>query len=234
MSLPRQLLEHAELLDGYRTIISASDPNSRAREGDQYIPFSLPPKDVERLQAAVEDIPLLDGADILVLHPSADSGMPHTRPRSIVCLPTVAMRGDIEETLRHEAMHLHQRSHTALWDTAIRGEGWSPVEGHQIPLLLRSKCRINPDTMSSPFWAWEGNYAPLPLFVEKPTLRLSDVVIKWFDLRNGATFIDPPSSFSARYGTPPQPEHPYELLAVEFSGAGLKTSEEVERKLRSL
>lgn len=240
MSLAREILERAELLDGYRTIISASDPNQRAREGDQYVPFSLPTEKVELVRATMDAIPLLDGCDILILHPSADSGMPHTRPRSLVCLPSTAVKGgamgkeELEETLRHEALHLHQRKYPAPWTSAIQREGWSPVEGSKIPLILRRNCRINPDTMSSPFWAWQGFSVPLPLFVEKPTLRLSDVVIKWLDLRSADLVTHPPPSFTERYGpSPPQPEHPYELLAVEFAAEGIKTNAEVMAKLHS-
>jgi hypothetical protein len=236
MSLARTLLERAETLDGYRTIVEASDPNRRAREGDRYIPFLVPPAEAELVRSTMDSISLLDGCDILILHPSADSGMPHTRPKSLICLPSSAVKGEDEllETLRHEAIHIHQRKYPSLWISAVQKEGWMPVEGEQIPLELRRNCRINPDTMSSPFWAWQGAYVPLPLFVKKPAIRLSDVVIKWFDLRSADLHSQPPPSFSARYGpSPPQPEHPYELLAVEFAAQGIQTQADLVAKLRT-
>jgi hypothetical protein len=61
------------------------------------------------------------------------------------------------------------------------------------------------------------------MFYRDDSPRLGDVQIKWYDLRNGALFTDAPFSFQLRYGpNPSQPEHPFELLAVEAANKGIK------------
>jgi hypothetical protein len=49
--------------------------------------------------------------------------------------------------------------------------------------------------------------------------------VKWLDIRNGTLYTDPPPSFVKRYGQPSQPEHPFELLAVEMADKKLYTEE---------
>jgi len=72
------------------------------------------------------------------------------------------------------------------------------------------------------------------MFIREDSPTLDGIQIKWMDLRNLTLFSDPPASFKERYGTPPQPEHPYELLAVEFAAAKLNTEDLVVRKLQSI
>jgi hypothetical protein len=194
----------------------------------------------------MDKIPLLDGADVVMMHRTADNGFPHTRPDKILCLPVSQLdadEADLAETLRHEAVHLHQRANPHPWYQACLREGWMPVNREQIPQQLLSRCRINPDTFQrQQFWSWDIFHVPLPLFVPKPTggpgapgsLTLADVVVKWLDLRDGSLSPTPPSSFSLRYGPrPSQPEHPFELLAVEAAAAGITSADELERKLRT-
>jgi hypothetical protein len=64
---------------------------------------------------------------------------------------------------------------------------------------------------------------------------MEGIQIKWLDRRMGALFAEPPPSFSKRYGhAPPQPEHPFELLAVEYAEEKLNTDEKLRAKLMSL
>lgn len=238
---PRARLDYAESIDGYLAAVSASPLNREARSTCRYSPFFAGPDKAERLLKIVDNIPLLDGADIIVMHPTADNGYPHTRPGNIVCLPTTYLDHDVaalRETLVHEAIHLHQRANPHPWYRACLLEGWTPVSLEQIPAELRERCRINPDTFSPrPFWSWDIFHVPLPLFTPKPSSRqltLSDCVVKWLDLRNGALVTEPPSTFKGRYGAqPPQPEHPFELLAVEAAAPAenIRNAADLERKL---
>lgn len=237
-SLPRKKLEEAEAQDGYLAAIGASDINSLARKGTSYTPFFVEPETVDPVLRIIEGIELLDGSDILLMHPTADNGFPHTRPKELVCLPAKVIGSGTEslaETLRHEAIHLHQRRKPDLWMQTCRKDGWSAITAELLPAHLRLACRINPDTFRpTPFWAWEDYTVPLPLFIPKPNLSLSDCVVKWYDLRNGVLYRDPPSSFKGRYGhNPPQSEHPYELLAVELAKEGIQSTYELESKLLS-
>jgi hypothetical protein len=75
----------------------------------------------------------------------------------------------------------------------------------------------------------------MPLFIREDYPTLGGVQIKWMDMRNKTLFPDPPPSFVKRYGTnPPQPEHPFELLAVEYAAANLKSDVLLRTKLQSL
>lgn len=223
------LLNKAEAVDGYRTACSSNELNVIARRGQTYRAFFVKPDLAKRVADLSDRIALLDNTDIVILDPSADGGFPHTRP-GIVCLPAGnASSADLETTLIHESIHIHQRENPSMWSSALLKEGWTPVEKSLVPARFRERCRINPDTMATPFWSWE-NQVPLPLFSSQNP-RLSDIVIKWMDMRNGILYSETPTSFTKRYGTPSQPEHPYELLAVEMSAAGINSSDAVERKL---
>ena len=177
---------------------------------------------------------MLANSRMIILHPTADNGFPHTRPGGLVCIPTGVMNKStdaVKNTLIHEAIHLHQRNYEHSWDLFCRREGWTPVDDTEIPEELQASVRLNPDTLASPFWSWQDYFVPLPLFVPKPQLGLGDIRVKWFDLRNRAIFADPPPSFLNRFGDISQPEHPYEIYAVEFSDAGLDSPGKVLQRM---
>lgn len=232
----RAKLQEAEVEDHYREACASSPANAAARQGDRYEPAAVRPTVANRMDRLSKSIPLLSGAAIGILHSSADSGFPHTRPGGLVCMPAVfcenRSEGELRTTLIHESLHLHQRKSKEVWDSFCRAEGWSSVPDTEIPETLQANCRINPDTMMSPFWAWQQHYVPLPLLVPKPQARLSDTVVKWFDLRNGVAYQDPPPSFLVKYGSQQsQPEHPYEIYAVLFADEGIKDEVSLLRRL---
>jgi hypothetical protein len=141
---------------------------------------------------------------------------------------------ELKETLCHEAFHVHQRQFPGLWKEFCTAEGWTPLSKDDIPFRFREQCRINPDTFyDTPFWAWDTHYVPLPMFKQGFTVGLGDVTIEWFDLRTGALFHSPPDSFKETYGTPSQPEHPYEIYAVMFAKNGVSTRGQLEHLLKT-
>jgi hypothetical protein len=231
------LLNRAEEIDGYRTACGASFSNAAARRRCFYVASMVPPEEGDRLLSLVDEIPLLNKATVIVMHPTAENGYPHTRPLNIVCMPTTSIEGqsdyEIATTLRHEAIHLHQRANPEIWERACKKEGWMPVQASVIPLHLRSRCRLNPDTFRpQQFWAWEGRYVPLPLFSTETPSNLGDIVIKWYDLQQQQMSSYSPPTFQVRYGSSPsQPEHPFELLAVEAAEKGIISEEELLRNL---
>ena len=232
-----EALMRAEAHDGYLAACAASHVNAAARRGDTYTPFFAEKEDVERLLKEIDRIELLRGTDVIVMHETADNGYPHTRAPNIVALPLKTVvntrTAELAETLRHEAIHIHQRRNYTLWSAACVREGWWPVPAGQIPLRFRERCRINPDTFSpQPFWSWGQYHVPLPLFTTETPNSLADVDVKWLDIRNQTLYSSPPSSFQARYGTSPsQPEHPFELLAVEAAREGITTHSALVSKL---
>lgn len=236
MSDARRILDMAETMDKYCTKCRASPINAAARKGYHYAPFYVSAADAQRLRSLIFKIELLNGTDTVILHSSADSGFPHTRPKAVICIPdsfvTSSTDEQLSEMLRHESMHIHQRKYPDLWKTKCLGEGWSPVKTEDIPKRFRDQCRINPDTCyDTPFWAWDYNHAPLPMFRDTENVRLADVRIEWLDLRTGALFHEPPKSFTEKYGSPSQPEHPYEIYAVNFANEGISSHAALHRRL---
>jgi hypothetical protein len=69
------------------------------------------------------------------------------------------------------------------------------------------------------------------MFKNAESLRLSDVNIEWLDRRTGAIFHEPPKSFTEKYGSPSQPEHPYEIYAVKYAAAGISSHNVLYNKL---
>jgi hypothetical protein len=209
------LLAKAERLDSYRASCKSNFLNNLARAGQRY---ETVPSTVQReSEAYLQQLSWVpETTRVITLHPSADNGFPHTRPHNIICLPTFSTSPS-SETLRHEALHVHQRFHKDLWTTYSIRQGWWPVPRSQITTEWVERCRINPDTMMSPFWAWQDYYVPLPLFVNEWSPSLGECSVRWFDLRNHVLYKDAPPSFLKRYGDIEQPEHPFETGAIEFS-----------------
>jgi hypothetical protein len=235
--MSRALLDQAESVDHYLEACANSPSNSLARQGNRYEPSFLKPIPSRRLHEIAQTIPLLAAANIIILQPSADNGYPHTRPGNIVCMPTGICEGGSESSLRttliHESIHLHQRLYGDKWKTFCQKEGWQPQPDTEIPPEFQETCRINPDTMSDPFWSWQTHYIPLPLFVPKWKSTLGDIVVKWYDMRNGSLYPDPPPSFFSMYGIDtPQPEHPYEIYAVQFANENIKSHEGILEKMQ--
>ena len=239
MSTAKQLLVSAEARDKYLALCAACPINAAARKNCIYAPSFLSDSDAERLTALVHSIDLLKETDTLILSSSAENGFPHTRPKALICLPAgfVASSSDedLKETLCHEAFHVHQRRFPELWKAMCIAQGWTPLSSTDIPARFRERCRLNPDTCyDTPFWAWDTHYAPLPMFKQGFSVSLGDVTIEWLDLRSGALFHSPPESFTEEYGSPSQPEHPYEIYAVLFAREGIETRAQIRERLAQL
>ncbi len=224
MTEATKVLARAELADGYRAACAASAPNAYARRNHIYSPFFLErgSTNARFLEEEIPRIQLLNGTDIVVLHATADQGYPHTRGANVVCIPAApqnfSSREALAETLRHEAMHIDQKRRPTFWEAACRRRGWTPLSSEEpVPQRFREQCRLNPDTMTPyKFWAWAEHHVPLALFSSETPSSLSDIVVKWLDLRNTVLYSSPPSTFFAQHGPAvSQPEHPFEIYAVE-------------------
>jgi hypothetical protein len=183
----------------------ASDLNARARSRCTYLPWN---EDHFSSYA-------LPGETIVTMNPSADGGMPHTRPPATICLPAHFPERLLEETLKHERIHLDQRKRYTAWVAALAQEGWNPVEEEEIPEIYRKRCRLNPDTCWSPFWSWKARYVPLPFYVREDKPELRNISVRWYDLEDKVLRSVVPPSLVKRYGTLESHslEHPFELMA---------------------
>jgi hypothetical protein len=235
----KDLLRIAEAQDHYLARCAASPLNAEARSGYIYAPSFLGDSDTERLTTIVRSLDLLRETDTVILSASADNGYPHTRPKALICLPAGHVRSStdaaLKETLCHEAFHINQRLAPGPWKAMCRAQGWTPLSQDEVPARFRERCRINPDTFyDTPFWAWDTHYVPLPLFKQGFTVAINDVTVEWLDRRTGALFHSPPQSFTERYGSPSQPEHPYEVYAVRFAEQGITTHAQLRHALQEL
>ena len=227
----------AELIDGYRGACRRNRMNWEVREGQGYELSSISERARTFLSDGVGALPLLQGMEIAILNPEADGGLPHTRPPNLICLPAAlckeeAVSKDFRVTLLHEAIHISQRQEPQLWEDFCIREGWIPVARERIPEEFIDRCRINPDTISRPFWAWELYHVPLPLFSPYGENKISSTKIQWLDLRTGALLHNFPKSFEKKYGRKfGQPEHPYEIYAEIFSEGGISTKEDLLERL---
>lgn len=195
------VLHIAEQLDSYRSRCSQDPLNKSARSTHYY---SL-------MNSGLQ--PTSYNATIVQLHPTADAGLPHTRPPNFVCVPAYYPMNN--ETLLHELLHLHQRNHSNEWDQKFSAQGWAPFPEESIPDRWKRRCRLNPDTLSQRFYSWENQWVPLPMFEREDKPDLRECIVRWWDQKSGSLTTEPPNSFVAAFGkNHPQPEHPREVSAV--------------------
>lgn len=226
------LLEQAERLDRYRTKCTENEWNSLARQNQHYFSIDdFSTRSAILIRAA--DFEITRDANIVLLHPSADSGMPHTRAGNLICFSAETNPNRITNTLLHEGMHLEQRRTPDVWKSYHIKQGWWPVPASVLPERWVQRCRINPDTLELPFWSWQNQYVPLPLFANEARPSLTDCPVRWFDLRNGILLRETPESFVKRYGAIAQPEHPNETSAIELAQDGISTRAELYNVLTS-
>lgn len=217
------VLANAEAQDHYFANIRLSPINTKARESLSYVPMT---NVVEKW---------MDNTQIVTMHPTAEAGMPHTRPPNVICMPAYFPDAQRNQTLMHEYIHIHQRRHLSAWDAFFQKEGWRPVVDERIiPKKYVDRCRLNPDTFTpSRFYVWKGEHIPLPLYEREDRPDLRQVSVQWWDRTTGIRQSQPPRSFLERYGSmPAQPEHPRELAAVELAKIATSVSD-VESYLRS-
>lgn len=198
-------LREAEQLDSFFQRVNQNPVNQRAREALSYLPVYNYTE------------PWLGNTEIVTMNPTAEAGMPHTRPPNIICMPHYFPESQREKTLAHEYVHIHQRRNVDQWNRFFKKEGWSRIDPLELPERLVSRCRMNPDTIDQPFWRWKDRFVPLPLFEREDKPQLRQVVVHWYDLESGARQPEAPRSFLELYGDAPQSEHPREVAAVEIA-----------------
>lgn len=199
----------AEAQDGFFARVKASSVNRLARRNCTYEAWN----DQSLAAKAAALLDPEDQVDIVILDPSAEGGMPHTRP-GLICLPAYYPESKLKETLRHEMIHISQKRQATLWASRASLEGWSPVRPGIIPDFWIARLRLNPDTFST-LYAWKGRYVPLPVYIREDKPLLREIQVRWFDMNEGIVGTSPPSSFTQVYGNlgAAQAEHPYELWA---------------------
>jgi hypothetical protein len=198
-------LTKAESIDSYQKKCQLNELNAKARSKCTYIPWHE-----DHFSSYAKE-----GEIIVTMHPSADGGMPHTRPPATICLPAYFPESRLQETLKHERIHLDQRKRFSTWVRALEKGGWTPVDEEDIPEEYIRRCRLNPDTCWAPFWAWEGRYVPLPFFVREDKPDMKDISVRWYDRQTELLSSVIPLTLVKKYGSLQSSslEHPFELMA---------------------
>lgn len=212
------LLEQANRIDSYIDECDDDRSNYLARQNYSYAPNKVTniqhytdifngyiPKIPKQLHSAGD-------VTIVVLMPTADGGMPHTRPPNIICYP--GHPNESLSTLTHELCHVHQRKFPTMWNHIFEGLGWKKWDG-DLPEMLDSHRRYNPDTVDSPLWIY-GNWIPVPIFndIRSPLLTEADI---WFYHVNGYHVKTIPSELEVEFLPKSAYEHPREMTAYIIS-----------------
>jgi len=221
-----QRLHDAEILDFYRAECTDDERNISARRRQVYAAQSISPKEAVEyqkiLQNALPRLPLrlrteLTDVYVVALMPSADGGMPHTRPPRVICYPMISQLSSLT-TLTHELWHVHQRVHSEKWDAAFRALGWAPWEG-RLPAYLETNRRFNPDTMDAPLWIFQDTWVPVPIFHDIALPQLSEVSIWFYHVGEHYHAKKIPLEMGARFPGLPHSsyEHPREMAAYALA-----------------
>lgn len=202
-------LAHAEMIDHFVERCNKCQVNRLARAKCSYSAWNDQSLAIKAKQFLDENI------SVLIVNPSAEGGMPHTRAPSLICLPAYFPEERLESTIKHELVHISQRRNPSLWRNRAAQEGWVPVDESEIPQHWLARCRLNPDTAAARFFAWQGRHVPLPVFLREDKPDLRDIQVRWYDRAEGIVKSGVPTSFTQKYGHLgiSSLEHPYELWA---------------------
>lgn len=161
--------------------------NAAARKQLSYRPNRMSVHDhqsaIAYLESAKQLLPKRLRSDLSTVHiiqlmPTADDGMPHTRPGDIICYPDISQLFSLT-TLKHELWHVHQRKYQNLWLRTFAALGWKPWTGGTLPAKLEEYRRFNPDTLDTPHWVFRDTWVPVPVFRDITRPRVSDIDV-WF------------------------------------------------------
>lgn len=176
----------AEEKDNYIHFCSLNQLNKKAREQLQYNTSQFSYKEKSYMHSFFNEINLhipqklrvdIKEVKIILLMPSADGGMPHTRPDNLICYGNPTQIYSLN-TLIHELWHIHQRNYKDEWAKILEYIGWKEWDG-SLPDKLKDKYRLNPDTVDSPLWIYKNTWVPLPIFKDITNPKINEVNI-WF------------------------------------------------------
>ena len=205
-------LKQAEFNDNFLEKCNNSHLNKLARKYHMYTPdYNSYYKVIEQF---IKENPIFSSIPIVQLDTSAENGYPHTRP-NIICIPSDARFPELKRTLYHEYVHIHQRRNYELWKTFLESQGWTPIDETSIPERWKERVRFNPDTLYSQYWCFHNRYVPLPLYTNENTPSMAETKVMYYDIQTGRLEHEIPNVMK-HYMKNRQPEHPFELYAVEM------------------
>jgi len=169
----------------------------------------------------------LDGPiQVVYLDGKSDSGLPHTRGKKGIALPVFLLWHPSDKTMRHELVHLSQKQFRSRWYQWYQDK-WNfrvatEEELLSIPLHWRTRRRINPDILGTPYMVWKNRYIPLSVFSSdlQPDLRYSKR--GFWDLKMTQWTWESPPDWEKIFGQGFNDEHPNEIAAHWIDGSAGK------------
>jgi len=221
----RSVIKGWESEDGYYKDMDdalAGEVNQKAR-GYPYIPSSEGKAGTMMVSSKV---PIDGPLNIVYLDGRSDPGLPHTRGLKGIALPVFLLwdGGDkASKTLDHEIVHLSQKQYREKWFDFYKYKWHFELATQEqftsIPERWRSRRRINPDTLGSPYMVWKGRYIPLSVFVSEMTPDLKKCKRGFWDLKMSQWTWDAPSGWVEMFGSGFNDEHPNEIVAHWIDGS---------------
>jgi len=218
-------LQKSEDIDRYRALCLGDRANAGAREFFSYVPIHSSKNEFlqieNRLQHFCELVhPVLQSGlgivKVIILMPTADGGMPHTRAGAVICLPMTLSLMKLN-TFEHELWHCHQKRYSRWWKKFYE-EKWNmtPWKG-EFPSELANQIRINPDTCESGPMIWRQRWVAVPVFLSPTSPQLKDCAVWWWDNREKLIRKSSPPEWDQFFACNQVPaiahEHPNELSA---------------------
>lgn len=222
----KQLLINSEATDTYLNQCYSDESNLLARKNCIYNPNEISPTEYNYAKTFLEtvqsSIPIrlcndIKDISIIQLMPSADGGMPHTRPFNVICYPDISKLYSTT-TLIHELWHIHQRLYKDVWLKVFNRIGWKLWNG-ELPADLDVNRRFNPDTIDCPLWIFDDKWIPIPIFSDISHPKINNVQIWFYNPHKRLRVRDIPYELSSYFSdlSPNAYEHPRELAAYILS-----------------
>ena len=148
---------------------------------------------------------------------SCENGLAHTRASNIIALPENLEINQINRTIEHEKIHLHQRRNPNAWKNFYK-KYWDYEIYKLPPLLMPSELivmkRANPDTDDAPYACWKNKWWSIPIYKSYDDLKFMNCIIKWWNQETNEILNDPPDEWNKFFGYHvSQTEHPHEISA---------------------
>jgi len=123
-------------------------------------------------------------------------------------------------------VHLSQKQFREKWfsfyEKAWKFRKATEKELLSIPIKWRSRRRINPDTLSSPYMVWRERYIPLAVFINEGTPDIRFCKRGFWDLKLTQWTWEEPPGWLELFSTGFNDEHPNEIAAHWIDGSAGK------------
>jgi hypothetical protein len=219
------ILKQWELEDTYYERMingTAGEVNRKARR----YPYIGSPEGKTGLFSMKTKVPIQGPIKIVYLDGKSDCGLPHTRGKTGIALPVFLLWDPSEKTLDHELVHLSQKQFSDRWWSWYKIY-WKfrPAKDDEflsIPIKWRSRRRMNPDTLGTPYTIWSDRYIPLSIFSSETDPDLRNCKRGFWDLKMSQWTWEEPSGWIKTFGTGFNDEHPNEIAAHWLDGSAGK------------